>query len=150
MSSDRLNRYVPAAQLFAARLVLFQDAIARRLGLSATDLKCFRLVEMLGPMTAVDLASDTGLTAATLSGVVERLVAHHYLVREQDQADRRRWTLRAVPEASKAVYEAYEAHGERVESLLERYTAQELDIILQFLDEFSVALKASALDGPIA
>ncbi len=146
MSSDRMNRYVPAAQLFAARLVLFQDAVARKLGLSATELKCFRLVEMLGPMTAADLASETGLTAATLSGLVERLVAKQYLVREQDQADRRRWTLRAVPDASKVVYEAYAVHGDRVKSLFGRYTAEEFDVILQFLSEFSVALKASALD----
>lgn len=146
MSSDRMNRYVPAAQLFAARMVLFQDAIARKLGLSATDLKCFRLVEMLGPMTAADLASETGLTAATLSVVVERLVAKKYLVREQDQADRRRWTLGAVPDASKVVYDAYAAHGDRVESLLERYTAEEFEVVMQFLGEFSVAFKASALD----
>lgn len=141
-----MNRYVPAAQLFAARLVLFQDVVARKLGLSATDLKCFRLVEILGPMTAADLAVETGLTAATLSGVVERLVANRYLVREQDQTDRRRWTLRAVPDASKVVYEAYAVHGDRVESLLERYTGEEFDVILQFLGEFSIALKASALD----
>lgn len=146
MSSDRMNRYVPAAQLFAARLVLFQDAVARKLGLSATELKCFRLVEMLGPLTAADLASETGLTAATLSGLVERLVAKQYLVREQDPADRRRWTLRAVPSASKVVYEAYAVHGDRVESLLGRYTDEEFEVVLQFLSEFSVALKASALD----
>ena len=146
MSSSRLERYVPAAQLFAARLVLFQESVARKLGLSATDLKCFRLVEMLGPMTAADLAGETGLTPATLSVVVERLVRKEYLVREQDQADRRRWTLRAAPDASTLVYDAYAVHGDRVEGLLTRYTAAEFDVVTQFLHDFSGALKASALD----
>lgn len=146
MSSSRLNRYVPAAQLFAARLVLFQDAVAKKLGISATDLKCFRLVEMLGPMTAADLAAETGLTAATLSVVVDRLVGKAYLFREQDQTDRRRWTLRAAPDASKLVYDAYAMHGERVEDLLASYTDADFDVVIQFLQNFSEALKASALD----
>lgn len=146
MSSDRMNRYIPAVQLFAARQVLFQDAVARKLGLSSTDLKCFRLVEMLGPMTAADLAGETGLTPATLSVVVERLVGRDYLLREQDQGDRRRWTLRAQPVASKVVYDAYAAHGERVAGLLERYTDAEFDVVMQFLRDFSAALKESAFD----
>ena len=146
MSSSRLGRYVPAAQLFAARLVLFQDAVAKKVGLSATDLKCFRLVEMLGPMTAVDLAGETGLTAATLSVVVDRLLGKNYLKREQDSRDRRRWTLRAVPDAARAIYDAYAVHGERVEGLLSQYDDAEFEAVMRFLRDFSKALKASAQD----
>jgi len=41
MSSERFERYVLIAQRFGARTVLFQEAAARRLGLTATQLECF-------------------------------------------------------------------------------------------------------------
>ena len=75
MSSDRLDRYIPVVQLFAARLVLFHAKVADRLGLTATEFKCFRLLETLGPLSLTALAREAGLQLGTASGLVDKLEA---------------------------------------------------------------------------
>ena len=62
-SSDRLWRYVPAIQLFAARLVLFHQEVAERLGLTATEFKSVRLLEQLGPLSLTALAQEAGVSS---------------------------------------------------------------------------------------
>ena len=99
MSRERFDRYVVVAQRFGGRTVLFQEAAARCLGLSATQLECFQLVRHEGPLTASELARETGLTQASLSVIIDKLVDTQFLSREQDRADRRRWILKANPAA---------------------------------------------------
>lgn len=48
--------------------VLFNHALAERLGLGPSDLKCLDLLFEGGPMTGSELAAITGLTSARLRG----------------------------------------------------------------------------------
>lgn len=145
MSSNRFERYVVLAQRFGARTVLFQHAAGRRLDLTAAELECFRLVQHDGPLTASDLAHETGLTAASLSVIVERLVRRHFLIREQDDTDRRRWNLRANEAAFSKVDAVYAAHARRVKKLLDGYSDEEFEIVLAFMDRFAAELKTTAI-----
>lgn len=142
---DRFNRYVVRAQQFGARVVFFQDAAARQLNLTPTALECFRLVQHEGPLTASDLAQETGLTPASLSVIVDKLVERKFLSREQDRNDRRRWLLRTKQPAVAEVNEVYKAHKGRVEKLLDKYSAEEFEVILRFMDSFADELKATAI-----
>src|SRR5699024_4194273 len=54
-------------------VVLFHEAIAQRLGLSAADLKALGLIMRDGPLTAGALAQRTGLTPGAVTGLVDRL-----------------------------------------------------------------------------
>ena len=146
MSSDRFDRYVVAAQRFGARTVLFQDAAARQFALTATELECVRLVQHEGPLTATDLAQETGLTRASLSVIVDKLVTRGFLTRTQDPSDRRRWILRTNPAALAIIDGAYAAHASRVEQLLDDYSDAEFAVVLHFLDRFAAEMKATAVD----
>ncbi|GAB3677008.1 MarR family winged helix-turn-helix transcriptional regulator [Salinisphaera aquimarina] len=145
MSKDRFGRYVVRAQRFGARTVLFQDAAARRLDLTATELECFRLVQHEGPLTATDLARETGLTRASLSVIVDKLVSRKLLGREQDPNDRRRWILRPNPGAIAKVEAIYAAHASRVEKLLDEYTEEEFEVVLRFMEQLADELKNTAI-----
>lgn len=145
MFKNRFSRYLGLAQQFGARTVFFQNAAARRLGLTATELECFRLVQHGGPLTASDLVQETGLTPASLSVVVDKLVAREFLSREQDRNDRRRWLLRTNQAAMAKVEAVYAAHASRVEKLLSEYSDEEFKVILRFMDEFADELKATAI-----
>ena len=46
---------------------------AERIGINATDLNCLNIVALTGSMTAGDLARATGLTTASIAGVLDRL-----------------------------------------------------------------------------
>ena len=65
--------------------VLFHHALAERLGLGPTDLKCLDLLRERGVMTASELAAITGLTTGAIAGVVARLETAGYLKRAADR-----------------------------------------------------------------
>lgn len=146
MSNQRFDRYVGVAQRFGARTVLFQEAAARQLGLTATQLECFQLVRHEGPVTAADLARETGLTQASLSVIIEKLVTKAFLGREQDQADRRRWVLRVSPDATARVDAVYVTHAKRTAALLDEYSQDDFDAALRFMERLADELKITAIE----
>jgi len=146
MSSERFERYVVTAQRFGARTVLFQEAAARHLGLTATQLECFQLVRHEGPLTASVLAREMGLTQAALSVIVDKLVVGEFLSREQDRTDRRRWQLRAASDAISRVDAVYTAHARRTASLLDDYTEDELDTALKFMNRLTEELARTTIE----
>jgi hypothetical protein len=69
--------------------VLFHSALATQLGLHPTDYKALGVLDRLGPMSAGDLGRHTGLAAASVTNLIDRLVAKGFLRREPDPTDRR-------------------------------------------------------------
>ena len=63
---------------------------AERIGINVTDLNCLNIVALTGPMTAGELARATGLTTASITGVLDRLEEGGFARRERDPKDRRR------------------------------------------------------------
>src|SRR5690242_18815372 len=49
------------------------QAAADRIGINATDLNCLNILSFSGHLTAGELARQTGLTTASITGVVDRL-----------------------------------------------------------------------------
>ena len=74
-------------------MVLFHQAVAKRLGLGPTDHKCLDVLRDRGAMTGSELAVITGLTTGATTGVVARLERAGYLPREPDQHDGRKQIL---------------------------------------------------------
>ena len=146
MSRDRFDRYIARAQLFGARTLLFQEAAARRLDLTARELECIRLVQHEGPLTAADLSRETGVTQASMSVIAEKLVTRGVLLRTRDEADRRRWLLHADPAALARIDALYDAHASRVTARLAGYGDAEFEAVLAFLQDFAEELKATAVE----
>ena len=69
---------------------LLSQVAADRLGINATDLNCLNVVALTGAMTAGELAKATGLTTASITGVLDRLEESGFVRRERDAHDRRR------------------------------------------------------------
>lgn len=84
-----------AARLGALRAVMFNQAVAQRIGLHATDINCLNALTMTGEMTAGELAAHVGLTrGGAITAAIDRLERAGFLVRERDTADRRRVLLK--------------------------------------------------------
>ena len=75
---------------------LVGQAAADRIGINATDLNCLNILSFSGQMTAGELARATGLTTASITGVIDRLEAAGYVRRERDARDRRRVVVPAL------------------------------------------------------
>ena len=129
MSTDRddLGREVSGA------VVLFHQAVAARLGLSAGDLKTLELIATDGPFSATELARRTGLTAAGITSVIGRLAAGGHVVRETDPGDRRRAIIRAVEAGHPELTGAFAELGRALGGVIAEYTPAEQAAIVGYL-----------------
>src|SRR5215468_6915467 len=77
---------------------LLSAAAAEKIGINVTDLNCLNILALRGRMTAGELARATGLTTASITGVLDRLEESGFVRRERDPHDRRRVVVRLDPE----------------------------------------------------
>ena len=130
--SERIGREL------ATKTVLFHSALAGRLGLSATDLKCLDLLrESQTPLTATNLVDLTGLTGGAITGVADRLEAAGFVERVRDPKDRRRWELRPLPDRQLEVAALFAPLATAMSQLCDSYSTQELSVIIDFLTKLS-------------
>lgn len=121
--------------------VLFHSALAAQIGLHPTDYKALGVLDRLGPMSAGELGRHTGLAAASVTNLIERLVAKGYLRREPDPLDRRRALLHA--DVTELTDNEFFASWQRTATQLwERYSDGELAVILDFLADTAERLRS--------
>jgi DNA-binding transcriptional ArsR family regulator len=89
--------FLLALRRVSSIMQLLGQVSAERIGINATDLNCLNIVALSGPMTAGDLARATGLTTASITGVLDRLEDGGFLRRERDPRDRRRVIVHLNP-----------------------------------------------------
>lgn len=115
--------------------ILFHHAVAERLSLGPTDLKCFDLLRERGPISASDLVAITGLTSGAITGVVARLEREGYLYREPDPNDGRRQVLHVAPCRIEGLQQVFEPIRKDATTLLESFTGEQLEAIAEFLGQ---------------
>src|SRR5690242_10555456 len=76
--------FATAMRRTGSLMQLMGQAAADRIGINATDLNCLNILSFSGHMTAGELARATGLTTASITGVVDRLEQAGYVRRERD------------------------------------------------------------------
>ena len=117
----------------SSAVVLFHQAVAARLGLSAGDLKTLELIAAEGPFSATDLARRTGLTAAGITSVIGRLAAGGHVVRETDPGDRRRAVIRAAGSGHPELAGVFADLGRALGGVIAEYTPAEQAAIVGYL-----------------
>ena len=112
----------------------FDSLAAERLGVSETDLRCLNIIENSRGLSAGELATQAGLTAGAVTGVIDRLENVGYARRVPDPGDRRRVTV----EVTARFYSSAERIWGPVAAdwhatLSKRFTSDELEGITAFL-----------------
>ncbi|MCU1701093.1 MAG: transcriptional regulator [Mycobacterium sp.] len=121
--------------------MLFHSALAAEAGLHPTDYKALTVLDRLGPMSAGELGRHTGLAAASVTNLIERLVAKGFLRREPDPLDRRRALLHA--DLSELIERDVFASWQRTGTQSwECYSDTELAVILDFLADTAQRLRS--------
>src|SRR5215471_10219779 len=92
------NEFLLAIRRAGSVMQLLGAAAAEKIGINVTDLNCLNILALGGRMTAGDLARATGLTTASITGVLDRLEEAGFVRRERDPQDRRRVVVRLDPE----------------------------------------------------
>jgi DNA-binding MarR family transcriptional regulator len=114
-----------ATQAFQRSTDAFDDAVAQRLGLNRTDLRCLDWL-FDGPKTAGQLAAATGLSTAATTTLVDRLERRGLVQRVRDAADRRKVLVEMTELGWRRTGELYGPLAEQGARLLEQYTDDQL------------------------
>ncbi|MGP4095994.1 MarR family winged helix-turn-helix transcriptional regulator [Nonomuraea sp. KM90] len=140
---DLLEALVGAGRDHGDAAVAYHGAMGERLGLGPTEEKALDLLRRHGPLTAGEIAQHTGLAPATVSGLIDRLEAKWLVRRLRDTRDRRRVIVEINYERVAGFAELLEPFAAGLSRLYERYTDDELEVILDWLRR-STALQRAA------
>src|SRR5262249_35084395 len=134
MSREELIEAVLAASRESSTLaVFFHASMAERVGLGATEEKTLSLLSQRGPLTAGEVASHTGLTTPSVTGLLDRL-GQNGLVRGLRASHVRRGVIvEPNPERLAALDQAFFSLQESFRELLEIYSDEQLATIAVFL-----------------
>jgi DNA-binding MarR family transcriptional regulator len=116
--------------------------------LTMTQLKIMLLVSRHPGSSGQDLARRTGVAVATMTGVVDRLVAQGQVCRTEDPADRRVRRLTLTEAGSRTVEQVLAGGEEYFERVLRRLDAASLEIVAQAFDLLLTAADAANDPGP--
>lgn len=124
-------------------IVVFHEAVGRKLGLSATERKILDVLLRAGPSTAGQLAEHTGLTSGAITGIVDRLAHAGYVRRDANPADRRSVIVsrRANPRLDRVRPEIFDPLGQAITELSAKYTQAELGAIASYLTGLTEILR---------
>ncbi len=138
MSSEHAHLQQAVGEHFGWQLsaysLLFHQAVASRLGLNVTDLKCLDLARGETRLTPGRLAELTGLTTAAVTTILDRLEHAGFVQRERDPNDRRKILVRPLAERAGEVTHLFAPLDSAITQLLAQYSTEEL----AFLDAFAL------------
>jgi len=130
------SEFLLAVRRAGSVLQLLGATSAERIGINVTDLNCLNLLALGGHLTAGDLAKQTGLTTASITGVLDRLEAAGFVRRERDPGDRRRVIVRL--EAGRGMRDVAPVFAPVIaawRAAAAQYTDDELRLLLGFQEQ---------------
>lgn len=125
---DRVSRQ------YLASYVLFNQAVADRLGMHPTDVQCLNLFTQEGePLTTGQVAELTGLTSGSATRLVDRLEHGGFVRRERDTHDRRRVLVHVVSEKLAEFTAMWDDLSKGWDEMFDDYSEPELALIVRHM-----------------
>lgn len=112
--------------------VFFHSAVAEQIGLGATEEKTL-LILSNGPLTAGEIAQETGLTTPSVTSLIDRLEKKGFVQRVRDPHDRRRVFVEVNEERLAQLTQVFTSLEGTFEDLLDAYNEEQLSTIIDFL-----------------
>jgi DNA-binding MarR family transcriptional regulator len=113
---------------------MFDEAAAAFYRINRTDARCIDLLDRGGRMTAGQLATAARLTSGAVTAVLDRLESAGLVRRVRDRADRRRVLVEITPKVAELAAPVYGPMVEEGAGWIARYTDDQLETILDFLE----------------
>lgn len=116
--------------------------------LTMSQLKVALFLYTGGPVRMGILAANLGVSLATATGIVDRLVERNILVRETDPEDRRAIICRLSDEGRERMAQLWEMRHDRVKKFLERMAPSDLELVLEGMDAILQATRELEQETP--
>jgi DNA-binding MarR family transcriptional regulator len=134
--TDRLMDLMRQASAYG---LLIHQAIADRLGLIPTDLKCLDAAGTEQQLTAGRLAELTGLSTSATTAALDRLERRGFVARVRDEADRRRVFVASTGQHEAEVDRLFAPLAQASRELLAHYNDAQLTLLVDFLTRLNQA-----------
>jgi DNA-binding MarR family transcriptional regulator len=117
--------------------VLHTNAVASKVGLSATEFEAFDVIRRMQPVTAGKLSVYCGLTTGAITGIIDRLERAGCVRRASDPTDRRRVLLEPLVnrDMMNKVERSYQPIHDEFQAIVSRYTPEQIEFLI---DTFKV------------
>ena len=134
--------FVAAIRKTGSLMHLMSQAAADRIGINATDLNCLNILSFSGQLTAGELARATGLTTASITGVIDRLELAGFVRRERDATDRRRVVIHLnTQRALGTVAPVFGPMMGAWQRMADRYNDDDLRLIVEFYGQMEEIIR---------
>lgn len=120
-------------QRMAAGLIRMLHTMSAASDLHPTDLQCYSLLRMGGPMTPGEIAHGLRLATGSVTELIDRLVRHGLVVRDRHSEDRRKVIVRPASEPATEGEQSSTGLREAMVALHDHYSTAELEIISDWL-----------------
>ena len=110
------------------------DAFCRRAGINLSDARCVDLLDVLGPMTAGELAAAASLSPGAVTSLLDRLEEAGMVTRSRDAGDRRRVVVELTDHARTLAWDAYGPMADYGRPYLDQLSDEELARLVGFLE----------------
>ena len=119
----------------------FDRETARILGINETDQRCLEILYDSEAATPRELADRLGLTAGSVTAMLDRLERLDYLTRSPHPSDGRKSVVRITADTARRAYDLHAPHiDDANRQFLDRYSLEQLLLITDFMT-FSTAIQ---------
>ncbi|HEY7636251.1 MAG TPA: MarR family transcriptional regulator [Gemmatimonadales bacterium] len=140
--ADILEEFARVGREHSDATVLFHSTMAYLLDLHPTDYKTLGILERLGPMSAGEIASHSGLATASVTNLLDRLEQKGFVRRVRDTEDRRRVLVEPIMDRLSGARNRFASTRRSLARLVERYSDRDLAVITDFLARNAERLRA--------
>ena len=120
---------------------------ARTMGINATDMQALRLLDLHGPLGPTELGRRLGLRSASVTVLLDRLEASNYVERVRDDRDRRRVTVRALPDALELLFDTWAPVVRALDDVGHGLTTSQQKAVCAYLDGLAAVLEGNGGAG---
>jgi DNA-binding MarR family transcriptional regulator len=125
-----------AIRRYQREIDALDQALAERLGLNRTDLRCVDVL-LDRPLSMTELADQAGLSQSAMTTALDRLENAGYACRVRDTNDRRRIRVQLTRAILARIAEIFEPFAAEAAADLDRYSVSELETLLSFFADGS-------------
>ena len=128
-----------ALRSLGAQLGRLNGAVGAAVELKGTDIELLDHIGRVGPVSPSELATGLHIHPATLTGILDRLEAGGWVVRERSSTDRRKVSLKALRARAPELVRLYSPMNTAITKACADLTAEQLVTIRDFLRTVSEA-----------
>lgn len=136
MSSRRgelMGELTLALREVRGRLAGVLQSAGEHVDLAQVEMDFLDLISRKAPVTPGELASETGLSPATVTGILDRLEEGGWIRRTRDVADRRKVIIDVEMKRTPELGRLYGGMLGRLHDILDQYSDEQLAVLVDFL-----------------